>query len=355
MSAHEQVLTAVRQRLQRERRVALARQAAWGSAAVALLAVVVHLWVRPLATSWMLAVVALPWLLAALQAMASRPSLAACSEWADRHLGGQSGFVTLQELSARSDTSSPAAIAHLSAWLDGVARSRLARLQELPLATRLARPLAAAIVCVSLAVALLQIPTQPLAAPRVASPVASVTAPDGPESTARPDSPSRDDASASSTPGEENAPLGDERASRNGSPAAAQPSQQQAASGDDSAIQVHVSPPDAAAAARASSTGREAGDSVDAGDDAALTAPWQGELAARLREIASTQTPPAGRADPAETTEYAAATATADVLPDGVAPEAAAAVPPPAAPSLTLGPAEQAYVRAYSADTGAKR
>jgi hypothetical protein len=355
VAALEQVLAAVQQRLQRERRAAGARQAAWGSVVVALLAVLVHLWVRPIDMSGMLAAVALPWGLALLQSMATRPRPAECAQWADRHLGGQSGFVTLQELAAARATTPATAFAHLEAWLDDVARRGLARLDDVPLATSLARPLAAALVCASLAVALLQLPAPRPAASRAAPAGPSMAATEPSEAIARPGSRSPEVATASRATDGEDAQREAEPKSSNASPTAARPSPQQAAARDDAAMQARDPPPGTGAAARAAATGREAGDSADAGGDAALVAPWQGDLVSRLREITSSQPPRAGRAEPTATAEYAATAAIPDALPDDTPPPTAAAEPPPAASSLTLGPAEQAYVRAYWTDTGAKR
>lgn len=354
MTAAEEVLAVVQQRLQRERRAAGARRAAWGSVIVALLVAVVHLWIRPVSTSGALAAVALPWLLAALQSLATRPGRAECAQWADRHLDSRSGFATLQELSRSHAIAPTAAIAHLEAWLDETARRGLERLRQLPLATSLAKPLAAALVCVSLAVALLQIPTQPLAARHETAPVASMTAAERSEFIARPGVRPPDVASVTRAPDGDDARI-DAEARRGGNPTATPPSRQQADSRDDSAMQPGEPPPGARTAAGATTTGREAGDSVDTGGDAGLVAPWQGDLVARLREIAATQTPPAGRAESTETAEYDAVAMSADALPAGTPAAGAAAPPPPATSTLLLGPAEQAYLRAYRADTGARR
>jgi len=353
VSALEQVLALVQRRLRRERWAVQARRAAWGSAVVALLAVVLHLWVRPVSTGGMLAVIALPWLLAALQSLAIRPDRAQCAQWADLHLGGQSGFVTLHELTDPQTTAPATAITHLEAWLDDVSRSALPRLQGMPIATNLARPLATAIVCALLAAALLQLPAQRLAAPHAVSAAESVAAADRSASAARPDPLSPDGTSVPRAPDEDALRLDTGSESSSGTSTATRPSQQQADSHDDSTKQVREPPSGTHAAAQASATGREAGDSADAGGDAALVAPWQESLVSQLREITAAQPPPAGRAEATEFAEYAATAGIPNMPPGVIPPEAAAADPPPATTTLKLGPAELGYVRAYWADTGA--
>jgi len=107
----------------------------------------------------------------------------------------------------------------------------------------------------------------------------------------------------------------------------------------------------AATATRAASGGRDAGAGTDVATDAALSQAWQGELATTLRTLA---VPPQAsrRADQSLAADYESATADGTVArPDAAFTPAAAAPQSRRRPSL--GPVEQAYVRAYFAAPGA--
>jgi hypothetical protein len=110
-------------------------------------------------------------------------------------------------------------------------------------------------------------------------------------------------------------------------------------------------PQPAATATRAASGGRDAGAGTDEATDAALSQAWQGELATTLRTLASPP-PASSRADPSLAADYESAAADGTVMRPG-----AAFTPAAAAPQVrrkpSLGPVEQAYVRAYFAAPGA--
>jgi hypothetical protein len=104
-------------------------------------------------------------------------------------------------------------------------------------------------------------------------------------------------------------------------------------------------------AAHAASGGRDAGAGTDVATDAALSQAWQGELATTLRTLA-TPPPSSSRADPSLAADYESATADGTVTRPGTAFTPAAAAPQ-ARRKPSLGPVEQAYVRAYFAAPGA--
>jgi len=348
------VLEAVRRRLDRERWARHARQAAWGCVVIALLAVLVHLWVRPLEVEQLLAAIALPWLLAALQSRLTRPTRAECAQWADQHLAGRSGYAALLEFADSPAATRAPAVAHLEAWLDEPARRSLATLDARPLETGLAKPLAAALVCSALAAALLQLPTHPLATPLVGRATGATAIADHRQSAAQPTPRSPRAEPAARAEDARGKAMTTQQPGARIAPTAAAPPPSQAASLERATEEVRDRPPGARSVARDTATGREAGDSADTGDDALLVAPSQESLVARLREISPARAPAAGRADPAQATDYASAGAAAGTSPASIPLAAPAADPPPATARLELGPAEQGYLRAYWADTGAR-
>ena len=107
----------------------------------------------------------------------------------------------------------------------------------------------------------------------------------------------------------------------------------------------------AATAARAAPGGRDAGAGTDDTADAALSQAWQGEMATTLRTLA-VPPPASSRADQSLAADYESATAGGTVTRAGAAFTPAAAAPQ-SRRKPSLGPAEQAYVRAYFAAPGA--
>jgi hypothetical protein len=348
--AADDVLGAVRSQL-RLRRVADAlRFAAWVTVAIALVAVLLHLFVRPVSLAEPTLVVAIVWVAAILQAITTPTPSAECAAWADRHLGGASAYATFLELPAadhaRVDSS---AITRLEEWIAEVAPGSLAKLQSIPLQAGLKKPVAVAFVGVALAAVLLQVPMQ-----RSAS-TASTSAQDSGAlptlgAAARgeePEAATEDDAaSASSTPA--SAPRQGENA-RDGVAPVRNADDQRAAAADRSAA---LEPATAATRSRAASGGQDAGDSPDTSADAGLSEAWQGAMASQLRSLPA-PAQEAARTDATLAADFttgrdsaAAATAIATFAP-------AAAVAPDARRTPRLGPAEQAYVRAYFAGSGA--
>lgn len=346
MSRLRTLLLAVGRHLRRERWATSARYAAWGAALVALLAVLLYLSARPVTLGELAFCLVLIGLVAAGQALVTRPSPAECADWADRYLGGRSGYATCLEVSARPRLDPDPAVQHLEAWVAQSVPQSLAQLAARPFDAALRKPLAAALVCVALAVALLQLPTG-VPEPASASARVATTVPAPIE--ARPGAqapPSRESAVGDATrptPSAQ-APARDTR-SNTTAPADAR----------DAATQAErLQDVDATLAARttreAAATGREAGDVADTGGESLFTAPWQGELAARLHEIATQAPRRELRADTGQPADFTGSTV-ADPGRDGVASRVAApATPPPALTPPPFSPAERAYLRAYLSD-----
>ena len=348
--AADGLLGSVRRRLRLQALVNAARSAAWLTVVIALVAVLLHLLVRPVSVVHVALAVAITWGAALLRALVTPIEDRQCAAWADRHLAGGCAYETFLE--ARGNTLShdgAPARQRLSEWIDARAPSSLARLAAIPHEARLLRPVAVALVAALLATALLLMPAQDrsIAAGTSADastrgPRAKVTARDETrEQRAEGDSPdsARDRSSATNTNDEGRHDDGGQAASTDGAPEAAG---ELAAAGD--------LPPDAPAA-RAAPGGRDAGAGTDETTDAALSQAWQGELATTLRTLAA---PPqaASRADQSLAADFESATTDGTVLrPDAAFAPAAAA--PQARRKPSLGPAEQAYVRAYFAAPGA--
>jgi len=348
MSPLQTLLLAVDRHLRRERWAATARYAAWGAVLLALLAVLLHVSVRPVTLGELALCLVLIGLLAVGQALTARPSPADCADWADRHLGGRSAYATCVEALARPRPDPDPATRHLAAWVAQAVPSSLARLSALPFDAGLRKPLAAALVCIALASALLQLTTG-ARAPEATSASARATsaapalieehpgvqrqlsrassASDLVEPSPTAQATARDTRSAATAPADAR-----DAAARDGEPR-----------GDETTLAARTT-------REAAGTGREAGDVADAGGENLFTAPWQGELAAQLRDVASQAPRRDLRADGVREAEFADSVA-ADASRDGDGSlVVAAATPPPASASPPLSPAERAYLRAYLSD-----
>lgn len=342
------LLLAVGRHLRRERWAATARYAAWGAVLVALLAASLHVSARPVTLGELALCLVLIGLAAAVQALATRPSPADCADWADRHLGGRSGYATSLEVSARPRRDLDPAAQHLEAWVAQTVPSSLAQLAARPFDAGLRKPLAAALVCIALAIALLQLPMG-ARAPEATSAAARTTTAEPTLIEERPGlqrQPSRGssagDAAGLTPPAQATTP--------GMRPTATAPADAR----DAAALDDRPQDGDATLAARttreAAATGREAGDVADAGGENLFTAPWQGELAAQLRDIA-TQAPRRDlRVDAGRKADFTASTAAAAGRDGNGSLVAAPAMPPPASASPPLSPAERAYLRAYLSD-----
>lgn len=342
------LLFEVGRHLRRERSAATARYAAWGAVLVALLAVLLHLSVRPVTPGELALCLALTGLLAAGQALITRPSPADCADWADRHLGGRSGYATSLEVSSRSRRDRDPAAQHLDAWVAQAVPSSLGQLADRPFDAGLRKPLAAALVCVALAIALLQLPTGARTPETMTAAARTATA---------------ESALIEERPGVQGQPprgssVGDAREPASPAPAAARdtpantaaPADARDAAAQDGRLRDGDTTPVARTTREAAATGREAGDVADASGENVFTAPWQGELAARLRDIATQAPRRELRADTGRDADFTDSTAADAARDDDRSLVVAPATPPPATASPPLSPAERAYLRAYLSD-----
>jgi hypothetical protein len=327
-----------------------ARSAAWFTVVVALVAVLLHVFVRPVSVLHVALAVTITWGVALLRALVTPIPARECAAWADRHLAGGCAYETFLEArrNAGSHEAAPAR-QRLAEWIDEAAPRSLARLAATPHEARVLRPAAVALVAALLATVLLLMPAQDRSMVAGTSTEASTPGPraqaaardEARERREEVESPSAasDRSSATNSDDEQRSDDGGRAPSPGGLP---EDPHEMTAAGDRQR---------AATATRAASGGRDAGAGTDDDADAALSQAWQGELATTLRTLA-VPPPASSRADQSLAADYESATAAGAVTP----PEAAftpAAAAPQARRKPSLGPVEQAYVRAYFAAPGA--
>ena len=348
--ATDELLGAVRRWLRVDALAGASRSAAWLTVVVALIAVLLHLLVRPVSVFSVALAVTLTWGVALLRALVTPIRALECAAWADRHLAGGCAYETFLEArgNAGSRVAAPAR-QRLAQWIDEAAPRSIARLAATPHEARVLRPVAVALVAVLLAAALLLMPTQDHSI--VANTSADTSTP-GPRAQATARDEAREQRAEVESPDAArdrlSATNSDDRARRNGGG--------QAASTGEASEDAHESTAagdlqPAATATRAASGGRDAGAGTDDATDAALSQAWQGELATTLRTLA-TPPPASSRADQSLAADYESATADGTATRPGAAFTPAAAAPQ-ARRKPSLGPVEQAYVRAYFAAPGA--
>lgn len=379
-AAWPQLHAAVRRRLWLRQAARAARVALWSLAALALLVLLLHLFVRPLplqavpALAVVLALAALGW------SAARRPAEDRCALWADRELGGASAFTTLLDVrSGRLRGADGQALQCLTQWAAARVPAALAALQAGREPARMARPLAAAVVCAALALLVLALPGAGPAAPALAA--SAVGAP-GPAAQPAADAPAASAAPAAAELARQVAsalrkgPADEEARSGQGGRGAARSGDevQERSAGSPppgAAPTAPASPPEAAAAkavgARAAapqtggaggSRGREAGDSADTRRRAGLAAVPQGTMPARRVALAPTQPARSGRADDRQAAQY---DAPYDDAAPAAGPQAAgataarAATPPPAAATAHLTAEQTHYVQAWMSATASRR
>lgn len=354
MSATEirSLLHAVRWHLWRQRVGAAVRTALWGTAALLLATVALHLATRRVQAEPVLLLAALLWLLMLAWAATRVPSPADCALWADRHLGGQSAFSTLLQPghAARPDA---AALRWLNSWATAQAPRSRHLLAERHESARLARPLLAMLVCAGLA-ALVHSLWHDVPSPRRSveasspkgidstPPAADARAGDtqaAPADASPPTAPHRDagQAAARQEPADDTEsfnPLAVANPAAEASGAAA--------SGATTSSAADALP----AAARGSAAGREAGDARDERRSAGLSRPATG-LPLAPRGGARAYERPALKADMSEAATYDEALQRPETAGTGRLPDAIAAAPPAARESTRLTPTETTYVQAW--------
>lgn len=387
------LLGAVRRRLWTGRLVAAARHALWGTAALVLALAVVHAAWRPVDHAAAVAVALVPWLIALARAAAQRPGDGACALWADRRLGGESAFTTLLEARHRRGAATDArALAWLEQWAARRLPAALDALNQRPLDARLARPAAAAAVCVALAALVLSLPGRQVpagetvtadAGPAVATPASTpvldaqplvdevasaLRPPPGRDGARRRDGPRGGDRNGDrdgegpgdSAPANEASPPANARGQGDDRERAGARQAGAAARGDDSAARVATSEPPAASVERTAgttggSTGREAGTSRDTRTNTGVSTGPQGTMPSRRVGLAAA--PRAGTAAAGETEGAAVfddATANGRPPAGSTALAIQPAAPPPARPEQALTPAQTRYVQAWITARGTR-
>ncbi len=348
--AADGLLGAVHRRLRLQALASAARSAAWLTVVVALVAALLHLLVRPVGVFSVALAVTITWGVALLRALATPIQARECAAWADRHLAGGCAYETFLEARGNADSreTAPARL-RLAEWINEAAPRSLARLAATPHEARVLRPVAVAVVAVLLATALLLIPTHDHS---IVADTSADTSTRGPRAQVV----ARDDArkqraeveSPNAALDRSSATNSDDEGRRSGGGQAASAG---GAFADAHEVTAAANLQPAATAARAAPGGRDAGAGTDDATDAALSQAWQGELATTLRTLAA---PPSAssRADQSLAADYGRATADGTVTRAGAAFTPAAAAPQ-SRRKPSLGPAEQAYVRAYFAAPGA--
>ena len=345
--AADQLLRSVERRLRRQHIAAAARFATWATTSIALVAVLLHLFVRPMGIGAVALTVSICWAAAMLQALLTPIRTRECAEWADRHLGGSSAYSTYLEFASKDgEARSVPALARLLQWIEQAARSGMELLDSMSQSTGVMKPAAVALVAALLAIALLQIPTHARApASTPGSAQVPAPAPGMPGAAGEPDAGDEAAAAVAARPRRSGAAgEGHEAGGRTPSAPGARSSIESRKSEGET--------PGAADAKRAAAGGRDAGDSPDRATDAGLSEAWQGELATALRPL-SEPTGASARTDSGLAAEFSTnAAANGDARPAAILTPAPAAAPE-ARRTVRLGPAEQAYVRAYFAGSGA--
>lgn len=367
-----QLLSAVQRHLWRARFAAAARWALWASTALALIVVPVHLALQAVPLSAVALSVGLLWGLALARAALQRPGDAACALWVDRHLGGASAFTTLLETGAGRMPAAPSAAVR---WLEQWAEQRVPQARRLldgprPPA-RLARPLAAMLVCGALAGLVLSVhapettvPATPSAAPQdgvgsvaeaaeglapvaraasgtdLAQAVAQALRPAAP-----PPTPARSGPGMPAAGGAAGAQDGAAR----GAPGPAAPAGFEPGAGSGSATPSAVP---GRTQASGSGGGREAGDSRDTRADVGVSPVLPGVLPVQRSTSTGRPSSPDRQAD----MDHLAAFDPDASAPGGAGrpagPEPAAATPPPATDATRLTATESSYVQAWMKASG---
>jgi len=344
---------AVRRRLLLLRLATALRSATWAAAAILAALTLVHLFVARLDVTTVFAAAALPWLVAAGWIASQRIPPEQCAAWADRHLEGKSAYATLLEtVGDQPATPASPAVERLLLWLEVAAPRSEAMLQARPLQMRLAKPVMAMCVSAALAAILLQIPTQDTASRLSTSAAPSMSQAElAAGVTTEPGKPPATGGTAATAAARGN--RGPAREAPTGAELAAATN-----AGEDSgqkALPSSTAPATGASGSRAASGGREAGDSADTLEDTGFSTAWQGELARQLLTAAAPADSAPTRADPARAGDYAAAPGPLDDPSAMARIVAAPAVSPEARPRVPVGPAEQAYIRAYFSGSGASQ
>lgn len=360
----QNLLGAVRRRLWRGQFTAGVRRAFWSSAGLMLLAVAVHLAVRPVPAGVMLSALAALW--AAMLAWAGwrRPTDGACALWADRQLGGACAFTTLLETGQRRPAAAnDPAVQWLERWATARVPDGLRLLAEWHEPAQLSRPLVSAGVSAALATLVLTLPDlasapqQRAAAPPAASiadrPLHTAEMPASVEvvneiagalrSAASREAPELRAGSQAPASGPVKTDDGD--ALRN-APAGATPAGGRA-TGRDAAPGTAVDAGPATGTTAGSGSGRQAGDSRDNRADIGVSRALRGTMPVQRLDSSVRRSSAEKQADMERAADYDDRLPTQGATALRTVPAAAAATPPAAAEVARLAPTEATYVQAW--------
>jgi hypothetical protein len=373
ISAVQFLLGTVRRRMWRGEFVAAARLALWGTAGLMLLAVAVHLAVRPVRVGVLLSAITVLWASMVAWALLRRPSDSACALWADRHLGGASAFSTLLDIRNGTQAApSPEGLSWLEHWATARVPHSMRLLEERRDPARLSRALVSMLVCATFAALVL---TLPELAPSSRQELTASTAPsvvDRPVSVAEPpvtaelvselaralrsaeSRRSSDRREVGRAPAEGSGKSNDTTASGAGQPGSATPDQ--GATGGKSLAGTPVDAAKMTAATRTSGagSGRDAGDSPDDRADARTSRVPQSKMPIERRESSTPHPPPERQADMDRLATFDEDLSTSRGATERE-PAAAAATPPPAVAATRLTPTKAAYVQAWIKASGQRR
>jgi hypothetical protein len=366
------LLGAVRRRMWRSEFVAATRLALWGTAGLMLLAVAVHLAVRPVRVGVVLWAIAVLWVAMMARAGLRRPLDSSCALWVDRHLGGASAFSTLLEMTNGAPAGVPRAPG--LRWLEHWARARvplsLRLLEERRDPTGLSRPLLSMLVCTAFATVVLTLPdsASPSRQPFAMSKPSSIS--DRPMPDANPsvvtelvgelthalraaESHPPDGREVGRAPAARSGKSGDSTGSEVTQSGAATPGERATIGKSTGGSSVDAAPAGATPASSASS-GRDAGDSPDDRADAGTSQVPRSTMPLERRESSARRRSPEQQADMdqlATFDEDIPMPRTAKV--QDHAP--AAATPPLATETTQLTPSQAAYVQAWIRASGQRR
>jgi len=373
-STVQSLLEAVRRRMWRGEFVAAARLALWGTAGVMLLAVAVHLAVRPVRISVVLSVIAVLWASMMARAVLRRPSDSACALWADRHLGGASAFSTLLEIGNRTQGApQPQGLPWLDHWATARVPRSLRQLEERRDPTRMARPLLSMLLCTAFAILVLALPDL---APSSRQQLATATPSgigDRPMPEAEPPGTTElvgelahalrsaeshratDGRDVRRAPADNPGKSNDNTESRSSQSGAATPGERATAGKSPGGKSVDAAPTTGATRASSAGSGRDAGDRPDDRADVGSSRVPRSTMPLERRESSARLRPPEKQADMDQVATFDEDTPmqrTAKVPADS-AP--AAATPPAATETTRLTPTLAAYVQAWIRASGQRR
>lgn len=373
-SSVQSLLGAVRRRLWSRQFVAAARLALWSTAGFMLLAVAVYLTARPVPVGAGLLAIVVLWASLLGWAGLRRPSDSACALWADRHLGGQSAFITLLEMRKGTQIVQNAqALRWLEHWATARVPYGLRLLAERHDSARVSRSLLSMLVCTALATLVLTLPDLPLSSRQQLATSSPSAIPDRPTPDDEPPIATAlvgelanalrsaaphhasDRRETSRAPAAKSAKSDDGNGSRMVQPGSAQPGERATVRKSLPGNPNDAAPTVGATQASGAGSGRDAGDSRDERAGTGVSRALRSTMLVQKRESSVRRSSRERQADMDQLASFdddlsvhRAATVREDAAP-------AAATPPPATEAMRLTPTEATYVQAWLKASGQRR